>query len=187
MILAFNKPYGVLSQFTSDRAGQRTLKDYGFPPQVYPLGRLDMDSEGLLLLSDEPELNAVLLHPMHHVRKTYLVQVEKEPSEEALEQLQHGLVIQGRRTLPCRAWKLNPQPDIADRIPPVRYRISVPTFWICIELREGRNRQIRRMTGKIGHGTLRLIRTGFGPVNLNSLEAGEWIPLESSIRQQLLK
>src|SRR3954454_23506998 len=139
MLIAFNKPYGVLSQFTSDGSPNRTLAEFGFPKGVYAIGRLDADSEGLLLLSDEPSLNERLLHPRHGHERIYWVQVERIPSAEALQQLQQGLVIQGRKTLPTRAWLLDPQPSIAPRDPPIRFRKSVPDCRIGMELAEGKN------------------------------------------------
>src|SRR5947209_4846245 len=137
MLLAFNKPYGVLSQFTSDGSPHRTLAEFNFPPGVYPLGRLDADSEGLLLLSDEPGLNARLLHPRHAHQRVYWAQVERVPSREALRDLQEGFKIQGRDTLPCAAWTLEPQPDMPPREPPIRFRKNVPTCWIGLALVEG--------------------------------------------------
>src|SRR5882762_4714401 len=113
MLIAFNKPYGVLSQFTSDGSGNRTLAEFGFPKDVYPIGRLDADSEGLLLLSDEPELNERLLHPRHAHEREYWAQVESVPASESLQKLARGVVVQGRKTLPCRAWILEPQPVVA--------------------------------------------------------------------------
>src|SRR6266566_1302434 len=125
MLIAFNKPYGVLSQFTSDGSPNRTLADFSFPKSVYPIGRLDADSEGLLLLSDEPELNQKLLHPRHAHQREYWVQVERIPTLESLRKLAGGLHIQGRKTLPCLARMLDPQPAIPPRDPPIRYRKTV--------------------------------------------------------------
>src|SRR5437868_9771247 len=122
MLIAFNKPYGVLSQFTSDGSRNRTLGEFDFPKTVYPIGRLDADSEGLLLLSDEAELNERLLHPKHEHRRTYWAQVERIPSADALKKLELGLMIQKEKTLPCRAWLLDPQPQIPPRDPPIRLR-----------------------------------------------------------------
>src|SRR5436190_19249274 len=121
MLLAFNKPYGVISQFTPDGSPNRTLAEFGFPKGVYSIGRLDADSEGLLLLSDEADLNERLLHPRHGHQRIYWVQVERMPSEEALKELEEGVVIQGRKTLPARAWMLNPQPQVPPRDPPIRF------------------------------------------------------------------
>ena len=173
MLLAFHKPYGVLSQFTPDGSRHRSLAEFGFPPGVYPIGRLDAESEGLLLLSDEGELNARLLHPSRgHVRE-YWAQVERVPSPEALAQLARGVVIGGRATLPCRAWMLDPQPVVAPRDPPIRFRKNVPDCWIALELVEGKNHQVRRMTAAVGHPTLRLMRVKIGALELGALAAGE--------------
>jgi 23S rRNA pseudouridine2457 synthase len=174
VLLAFHKPYGVLSQFTPDGSRHRPLADFAFPPGVYPLGRLDAESEGLLLLSDEGELNARLLHPSRGHLRTYWAQVERVPSREALASLAQGLVIGGHKTLPCRAWLLDPQPEIPPRVPPIRFRKNVPESWIALELVEGKNHQVRRMTAAIGHPTLRLVRVKIGDFELASLAAGEW-------------
>ncbi len=174
MLISFHKPYGVISQFTSDGSDFRTLAEFGFPPRVYPIGRLDADSEGLLLLSDEPELNERLLHPRHGHRRVYWAQVERIPTAEALRKLAKGLLVQGRKTLPCRAWLLNPQPELPPRDPPIRFRKNVPDCWIALELVEGRNRQVRRMTAAIGHPTLRLVRVRIGDFGLDELAAGTW-------------
>jgi 23S rRNA pseudouridine2457 synthase len=172
MLLAFHKPYGVLSRFTSDGSPHRTLQGFGFPKEVYPIGRLDADSEGLLLLSDEPEWNARLLGGGHE--REYWVQVERIPSASALKLLELGILLQGRKTLPCKASILDPQPMASPREPPIRYRKTVPDCWISLILREGRNRQVRRMTAAIGHPTLRLIRVRIGEFHLDDLAAGEW-------------
>ena len=209
MLIAFHKPYGVVSQFTKDGSPNRTLAEFGFPENVYPIGRLDADSEGLLLLSDEPEWNARLLHPRHAHEREYWAQVERIPTPEALKKLARGIVIQGRRTLPCRVWMLEPQPGISEptqvrwgeatdeptserrsgaktaredtrptqippRIPPIRFRKNVPDCWIGLELIEGKNRQVRRMTAAIGHPTLRLIRVRIGDHWLGDLPPGQW-------------
>ncbi|KAF0242016.1 MAG: 23S rRNA pseudouridine [Planctomycetota bacterium] len=174
MLIAFHKPYGVLSQFTGDGSPNRALAAFGFPMGVYPIGRLDADSEGLLLLSDEPEWNERLLHPRNAHEREYWVQVERNPSTENLKRLGRGISIQGRKTLPCRAWMLKPQPEVLPRVPPIRFRKSVPDSWIGLELIEGRNRQVRRMTAAIGHPTLRLMRVRMGGLKLGALRAGEW-------------
>jgi 23S rRNA pseudouridine2457 synthase len=179
VLIAFHKPYGVISQFTPDGSRFRSLAEFGLPPCVYPIGRLDADSEGLLLLSDEPELNERLLHPRHGHGRVYWAQVERVVAAEALRKLEQGVVIQGRKTLPCRAWVLEPQPDLAPRAPPIRFRKSVPDCWIGLELVEGKNRQVRRMTAAIGHPTLRLIRVQVGSFQLGSLAAGHWTQLNS--------
>jgi 23S rRNA pseudouridine2457 synthase len=174
VLLAFHKPFGVLSQFTQDGSKNRTLADFGFPKSVYPVGRLDADSEGLLLLSDKPEWNARLLTPGQHVEKTYLVLVEREPGQHALHLLRSGLLLDGKYTLPAKASLLDPQPEIPPREPPVRFRKNVPDFWIEVRLIEGRNRQVRRMTAAVGHPTLRIIRTAIGSLGLGDLGAGKW-------------
>lgn len=183
MLIAFNKPFGVLSQFTSDGSPNRTLADFGFPKNVYPLGRLDADSEGLLLLSDEAGLNEKLLHPDFAHRRFYWAQVERIPTEESLEKLANGLMIQGRKTLSCQAKLLDPQPKIPPRNPPIRFRKTVPDCWIELELVEGKNRQVRRMTAAIGHPTLRLIRARIGKFSLGNLPPGEWKILNSAEQQ----
>lgn len=186
MLIVFHKPYGVLSQFTLDGSGNRALAEFGFPKNVYALGRLDADSEGLLLLSDEAELNERLLHPQREHPRTYWVQVERIPSSEALKRLEHGVVIQGHSTLPCRAWLLDPQPEMAPREPPIRFRKNVPDCWIALELVEGKNRQVRRMTAAIGHPTLRLIRVKIGAFELGGLAPGQWRELSQAERNLVL-
>jgi 23S rRNA pseudouridine2457 synthase len=185
LILAFHKPYGVLSQFTPDGSPNRPLADFDFPKNVYPIGRLDADSEGLLLLSDEGNLNKRLLDPENHVPKTYLVLVERLPDENALRSLSTGVVIEGRKTLPAEARLLNPQPSIPPRDPPVRVRKSVEDFWIELRIREGRNRQVRRMTAGVGHPTLRLIRSAIGTLELADLPMGRWREVSSEERRLL--
>jgi 23S rRNA pseudouridine2457 synthase len=185
LLIAFNKPYGVLSQFTSDGSPHRTLAEFQFPPRVYPIGRLDADSEGLLLLSDEAELNARLLQPRHAHRRVYWVQVEGIPSPDALRKLSAGLVIQGRRTQPCRAWILDPQPAMPPRVPPIRFRKSVPDRWIGMELIEGKNRQVRRMTAAAGHATLRLWRARIGDFDIANLAPGQWRTMSDKERALL--
>ena len=182
MILAFHKPYGVLSQFTPDGSRHRPLADFHFPKDVYALGRLDGESEGLLLLSDEPDMNARLLHPTRGHRRTYWAQVERIPSSESLAQLERGVTISGHKTLPCRAWMLDPQPDIPPRDPPIRYRKNVPDCWIALELVEGKNHQVRKMTATVGHPTLRLIRVKIGEFELADLPAGIWRELSTAER-----
>jgi 23S rRNA pseudouridine2457 synthase len=174
VLLAFNKPHGVISQFTRDGSSNRTLEDFGFPPHIYPIGRLDADSEGLLLLSDESALNERLLHPRHAHRRRYWVQVERIPTLHALEELARGVIILGRKTLPCDAWILEPQPAVPERQPPIRARKTVPACWIALELIEGKNRQVRRMTAAVGHPTLRLLRVQIGGLALGSLAPGAW-------------
>lgn len=186
MLIAFNKPYGVLSQFTPDASPHRTLGQFSFPPRVYPIGRLDSDSEGLLLLSDEPELNERLLHPRHGHKRIYWAQVERLPDSAALARLGRGPIVQGRKTLPCRAWLVEPQPELAPRDPPIRFRKNVATAWIGLELAEGKNRQVRRMTGAIGHPTLRLIRVQIGGYTLPiDLTPGAWKELSLAERKRV--
>src|SRR5579862_6434170 len=186
MLLAFHKPYGVTSQFTSDASKNRTLSEFGFPKRVYSIGRLDADSEGLLLISDEPALNQRLLHPRQAHQREYWAQVERSPAPQALRRLESGVVLEGRNTLPARAWILKPQPDFPPREPPIRFRKNVPTCWLALELVEGRNRQVRRMTAAVGHPTLRLIRVRIGRFELGDLRAGEWIRLDERQRQLAL-
>ncbi len=173
MLLAFHKPYGVISQFTPDGSRHRTLAEFDFPKNLYPLGRLDAESEGLLLLGDEPELNARLLQPANAHARVYWAQVERLPDAAALRQLEDGVIIAGRRTLPCRAQALDPQPEIPPRDPPIRFRKNVPEAWIELELIEGKNHQVRRMTAAVGHPTLRLLRVRIGRLTLDGLAAGE--------------
>ena len=186
MLIAFHKPYGVISQFTSDGSPNRTLAEFGFPGGVYPIGRLDADSEGLLLLSDESELNERLLHPRHGHLRTYWVQVERIPSAAVLHRLESGVVIQGYKTLRCRAWLLDPQPQVPPRDPPIRLRKRVADCWVALELMEGKNRQVRRMTAAIGHPTLRLMRVAIGRFELGSLGPGQWKVLAEGERQTVL-
>jgi 23S rRNA pseudouridine2457 synthase len=186
VLIAFNKPYGVLSQFTPDGSPNQPLAGFGFPRNVYSIGRLDADSEGLLLLSDEARLNEQLLHPRHAHAREYWVQVERVPTVEALSRLAGGLVVQGRSVLPCRAWVLEPQPEMPPRDPPIRFRKTVPTCWIGLELVEGKNRQVRRMTAAIGHPTLRLIRVSIGKLRLGSLAPGTWRELDPKERKAVL-
>ena len=185
MLIAFNKPYGVLSQFNANPGdeGQRTLKEFDFPPRCLPLGRLDMDSEGLLLFTDEKSLEDRLLNPRYAHRRRYLVLVEGEPDDAALTKLRSGtLVIKGHKCLPCRAKSLKQAPPIPDRDPPVRYRKNIIDTWLRLELREGKNRQVRRMTAAVGHPTLRLVRARIGRLALGSLAPGAWRELSPAER-----
>jgi len=260
VLIAFHKPFGVLSQFTGDGSPNRALAEFSFPKDVYPIGRLDADSEGLLLLSEEAHWNDRLLHPRHAHEREYWAQVEKIPTPEALARLRQGVTIQGRTTLPCRAWLLEPQPvpmtvppeelpepfahgsqepgppdfartreqfppllggkgpvpstaaaseggrrpgegsgvmtvpaaeggvhhpqgswagtqaapGVFPRTPPIRFRKSVPDCWLGLELVEGKNRQVRRMTAAVGHPTLRLLRVRIGRLWLGDLPPGQW-------------
>ncbi|HET6604803.1 MAG TPA: pseudouridine synthase [Xanthomonadaceae bacterium] len=178
MLIAFNKPFGVLSQFT-DRQGRPTLKDYVQVPGVYPAGRLDFDSEGLLLLTDDAALARRATDPRRRWPKTYLVQVEGEPTEAALTDLRRGLVLKDGPTRPADATLLAEAPGwLWPRDPPVRFRKTVPTAWLSVTLREGRNRQVRRMTAAVGLPTLRLVRVRVGPVELGDLAPAAWRELE---------
>jgi len=185
MLLAFNKPHGVLSQFTSDGSCNKSLAEFGFPKGVYPLGRLDADSEGLLLLSDEPDVNRRLLEPRQRHAREYWVQIERMPGTDAMKRLQRGVMVQGRKTLPCRAWILEPQPEFPPRDPPIRFRKQVPTCWLALELTEGKNRQVRRMTAAIGNPTLRLIRVRIGGFELGDLPSEKWRELNESERRKV--
>lgn len=186
MLLALHKPFNVLSQFTPDVEGQRTLAEFGFPKNVYPLGRLDYDSEGLLLLSDEAGLNTRLLDPRRSHWRTYWAQVEGEIAAEAARKLEQGVVIQGKKTLPARARSIVPNPEPPPRDPPIRYRANIPTSWLELELREGRNRQVRRMTAAVGFPTLRLIRMKIGEYRLPAdLQPGQWTELAAGERRQI--
>ena len=174
MLIAFNKPYGVLSQFT-DRSTppRRTLAEFGLPPHVYPAGRLDHDSEGLLLLTDDGRLAYRLTDPRHKQAKTYWVQVEGEPSEAQLAALRAGVLLNDGPTLPADA-RLIQAPVLWPRDPPVRFRKTVPDAWLELVIAEGRNRQVRRMTGAVGLPTLRLVRVAVGPHGLGGLASGRW-------------
>lgn len=185
MLLALNKPHGVLSQFTPDHPGQRTLSEFQLPPGVYPLGRLDRDSEGILLLSDEPGLNTKLLDPKNAHPRTYWAQVEGEVTEEALQKLREGVVIEGKITLPAEAKRIHP--DLPPRDPPIRHRQNIPTSWLELTLHEGRNRQVRKMTAAVGFPTLRLLRVAIGQFHLPSgLTPGHWRKLTESDRSKIL-
>lgn len=242
MLIAFHKPHGVLSQFTPDGSPHRTLAEFGFPKNVYPIGRLDADSEGLLLLGDEAGLNQRLLHPRHAHEREYWAQVELIPAPATLQKLSGGVEIRGHKTLPCRAWILDPQPELRPefapsdlvetlnpqtgpfpsgsrpsleperpspirhigmarragsetgapfpflppRDPPIRFRKNVPTCWIGLELIEGKNRQVRRMTAASGHPTLRLVRVRIGEYWLGDLGPGCWKKLSVTERAAVL-
>lgn len=172
--VALNKPYGVLSQFTGEK-GDRTLAEFGLPGGVYPAGRLDKDSEGLLLLTDDGPFIKKLLEPKFGHPRTYLVQVEGEPDDQAIQKLQQGVEIKGYKTKRCQAEILPEAPDLPPRDPPVRFRKSIPTTWLEMTLTEGKNRQVRRMTAAVGHPTLRLVRWQIGNLSLEGLAPGEWL------------
>ena len=172
-LIAFNKPFRVLSQFTAD-GGRRCLADYIDVPGVYPAGRLDYDSEGLLLLTDHGPLQARIAEPRRKLEKHYLAQVEGRVEDSALAELRAGVVIDGRRTRPARAERADPPPGLWPREPPIRVRKTVPDDWLSLRLTEGRNRQVRRMTAAVGLPTLRLIRWAVGPWTLDGLRPGCW-------------
>jgi 23S rRNA pseudouridine2457 synthase len=169
---ALFKPYDVLCQFT-DAAGRSTLKDYVAERGVYPVGRLDRDSEGLLLLSDDGNLAHRLTDPSFEHPRTYLVQVERVPLPSALAALRRGIVLSDGLTRPAEVELLEEPPELPDRPVPIRFRKNVPTSWLRLTLREGRNRQVRRMTAAVGHPTLRLLRTAIGPIELGDLAPGQ--------------
>ncbi len=185
MLLAFHKPYGVLSRFTQDASGRPTLAEFGFPPGVYPVGRLDADSEGLLLLSDEARVTRELLDPARGHPRTYWVQVERIPDDSALKELAGGVVIDARRTRPCKVRRIPPPAALPPRTPPVRQRKTVPDAWLELVLREGRNRQVRRMTAAVGHPTLRLVRAGIGRLSLGDLARGSFRTLGAAERARI--
>ncbi len=171
-LILFNKPYHVLTKFT-DREGRATLADYIPVSGVYPAGRLDYDSEGLLLLTDAGWLQSTVSHPRFKLPKTYLVQVEGIPTAAALAQLTQGVTLKDGLTQPARAQRIE-APQLWPRNPPIRERKSIPDSWLELTISEGRNRQIRRMTAAVGYPTLRLIRWAIGPWALDSLQPGEW-------------
>lgn len=182
--IAFNKPFGVLPCFT-DPEGRSTLADYVTIPGVYAAGRLDMDSEGLLLLTSDGTLAHHITDPQHKLPKLYLAQVERIPNEEALEQLRKGVLLNGKKTRPAEVRLLSDDPQLLDRPVPIRFRKNVPTAWVEITLREGLNRQVRRMTAAVGYPTLRLVRVAIGPIVLGDLHPGQWRDLTSSEIQQI--
>jgi pseudouridine synthase len=175
--LLLNKPYGVLCAFT-DHEGRPTLADYVDVPGVYAAGRLDLDSEGLLLLTSDGWLIHRLGHPRYRHPKVYLAQVERVPDSDALQALRQGVEVKGRLTAPAQVDLLAREPELPPRPKPVRYRRSVPTAWLRLVLTEGRKRQVRRMTAAVGHSTLRLVRVGIGPLEQGNLEPGDWRDLE---------
>lgn len=177
--IRFYKPYGVLTQFT-DRERRPTLADYIQVPNVYTAGRLDLDSEGLLLLTDDGVLKARLLDPENGHPRTYLVQVERIPDADALQRLREGVQLAGYRTRPAAVESLETPPDLPARDPPIRFRKNVPTAWLRLTLTEGRNRQVRHMTAAIGYPTLRLVRVAIGPIRLDGLAPGEWRDLTAA-------
>jgi 23S rRNA pseudouridine2457 synthase len=173
MLLAFNKPYGVLCKFMPE-PGRPTLADFIRIPHVYPAGRLDHDSEGLLLLTDDGPLQARIADPRHKLAKVYWAQVEGIPTEEALATLRRGVDLGEFTTRPAEARLIDEPPGLWPRDPPIRYRAKIPTSWLELTLREGRNRQVRRMTARVGFPTLRLVRARIGRIGLEGLAPGEW-------------
>ena len=171
--LAFNKPYGVLPCFT-DEQGRRTLAEFIAVPKVYAAGRLDLDSEGLMVLTSDGALAHYITDPQHKLPKVYLAQVECVPNEEALVELRQGVLLNGKRTRPAEVHLLPDPPNLPDRPVAIRFRKSVSTSWMQITLREGLNRQVRRMTAAVGHPTLRLVRVAIGPIVLGELRPGQW-------------
>ena len=174
--MLFNKPYDVLCQFT-DAAQRRTLADYISIRDIYPAGRLDRDSEGLVVLTDDGKLQHRIAHPRKKMPKTYLAQVEGEIDDAAIVSLCTGVELKDGKTRPAKARRIKDPTYLWPRDPPIRQRKSIPTSWIELELREGKNRQVRRMTAAVGYPTLRLIRTSVGPWHLRELKPGEWIKL----------
>ena len=172
VLIAFNKPFGVISKF-SPEPGKRTLADFVAVPNVYPAGRLDMDSEGLLLLTDDGRLQARIADPRHKLAKRYVAQVEGTPSEAGLAQLRRGVELGDFVTQPALARVIDEPGDLWPRDPPIRYRAKIPTAWLEITVREGKNRQVRRMTARVGLPTLRLVRLGIGSVELDGLAPGQ--------------
>lgn len=177
--IAFNKPYGVLPCFT-DPEGRPTLADYVTVSNVYAAGRLDQDSEGLMVLTSDGALAHRITDPQHKLPKVYLVQVERTPAEQAITQLSQGVVLAGKRTRPAQVVLLPHEPVLPERPVPIRFRKNVPTAWLEITIHEGMNRQVRRMTAAVGHPTLRLVRIAIGPVRLGNLKSGEWRALREN-------
>ncbi|HEY1053239.1 MAG TPA: pseudouridine synthase, partial [Prosthecobacter sp.] len=186
MLLAFYKPFDVLSQFTQEHPSHRTLAEFGFPKDVYAIGRLDRDSEGLLLLSDEAQWNDRLLNPRHAHPRSYHAQVDGAVTDEALSKLRRGGIdLKDFRTLPCQAMRLEVEPSHPPRNPPIRFRKEIPTSWVELTLTEGKNRQVRRMTAAVGFPTLRLVRVSIGGLKMVDLglEPGQWRELTREERR----
>lgn len=173
-VIRFNKPYGVLCQFTDEGTGHPTLADYIDVPGVYPAGRLDRDSEGLVILTDDGKLQARIANPKFKLAKTYLVQVEGEVGQDTLRALRQGVPLKDGMTLPAEVGRIA-APDLWPRDPPIRVRQSVPDCWLRLTIREGRNRQVRRMTATVGHPTLRLVRWSVGDWTVEGLGLGDWV------------
>jgi pseudouridine synthase len=178
------KPFDVLTQFTDD-SGRATLKEFVPLPDLYPVGRLDRDSEGLLLLTNDGQLAHRLTDPRFDHPKTYLVQVEKVPTSEAIETLKAGVSLNDGMTRPAGVELLDREPELPERPVPIRFRKNVPTAWLRLTIREGRNRQVRRMTAAVGFPTLRLVRVAVGPVNIDDLAPGEWRDLTEAEQRAL--
>lgn len=179
-VLLFNKPYGVLSQFTGEQ-GVQTLADYIDVPGVYAAGRLDKDSEGLLVLTDDGRLQRRISHPQQKQPKTYWVQVDGRPTEQALQQLRRGVELKDGITRPARA-QIMEAPALWPRTPPIRVRTHIPTTWLELQITEGRNRQVRRMTAAVGFPTLRLIRHGVADWTLDGIASGQWVDSAARLR-----
>lgn len=178
--LKFWKPYQVLTQFNSDDSNRQTLAHYIDVPDVYSAGRLDYDSEGLMILTDDGKLNHLLTHPKHGHPRTYWAQVENIPDDNALNQLRRGgLSIKNYKTKPAMARQID-TPNLPDRNPPIRYRANIPDCWLELTLTEGKKRQVRRMTAKVGHPTLRLVRASIGPITLSGMQVGNYYELTAS-------
>lgn len=186
--LLFCKPYHVMSSFT-DPEGRTALVDYVPVPDVYAAGRLDYDSEGLMLLTSDGGLAHRVTHPRYKLPKTYLAQVENIPTPDAIAQLRRGVLVKGHKTRPARVELLTTEPDLFPRSVPIRYRKSIPTAWLKLTITEGKKRQVRRMTAAVGYPTLRLVRIAIGPLNLGTLEPGQWRDItpaeQKQLRQQL--
>ncbi|MEI6065342.1 MAG: pseudouridine synthase [Pseudanabaena sp. ELA748] len=184
--ILFYKPYGVLCQFTDDSASPRpTLKEYIDIPEVYSVGRVDFDSEGLLLLTNDGQLKHRLIDPQFEHTRTYWVQVDGIPTAEALQKLRDGVTIQGYHTKPAIAKLLDAEPDLPVREPPIRFRANIPTAWLELVLTEGKNRQVRKMTAAVGFPTLRLVRVAIAHLRLEDLEVGHWRELTEQELQKL--
>ncbi len=183
--VAFHKPYGVLSRYTPDGSAWRTMAGFGLPPDLFPVGRLDADSEGLLIVTADKALVDRLTSPRHAHAKTYWAQVERIPGDDALAQLAAGVAIGGERTAPAHARRIDP-PALPPRDPPIRFRKTVPDCWIELAITEGKNRQVRKMTAAVGHPTLRLVRAAIGDYALGELAPGAWRALDAADLARLL-
>jgi 23S rRNA pseudouridine2457 synthase len=179
MLIAFNKPFGVICKFRPE-PGRRTLADHIDVPGVYPAGRLDTDSEGLLLLTDDGPLQARIAEPRHKLAKVYWAQVEGVPTADALQALRNGVDLGEFRTRPAGAQPIEEPAGLWPRDPPIRFRAKIPASWLELTLREGRNRQVRRMTARVGFPTLRLVRARIGGVGVEGLQPGQWIEIDAA-------